>query len=83
MSEKKDKKKKEKITYIDDGRSLADMSSVQGGMDWTKRGTMSPPKEIIGTFLNAMKMMVLPTLVAVGFIAGMYIIITILFNLMY
>lgn len=83
MSEKKEKKKKEKVTYIDDGRSLADMSSIQGGIDWTKRGTVSPPKEIIGTFLNAMKMMVLPTLVAVGFIAGLYFIITILFNLMY
>ena len=82
MSEKKEKKKKEKITYIDDGRSLADMSSVQSGMDWTKQGTMSSPKEIIGTFFGAMKMMVLPTLVAVGFIAGLYFIITVLFSMM-
>ena len=84
MSDKKDKKeKKEKVTYIDDGRSLADMSSLEGGMDWTKRGTMSPPKEIIGTFFNAMKMMVLPTLVAVGFIAGLYLLITLIFNMLY
>ena len=29
-------KKKEKITYIDDGRTIADMSNVSGG--WTKSG---------------------------------------------
>lgn len=83
MADKKEKKKKEKVTYIDDGRSLADMSSVDSGMNWTKQGTMSSPKEIISTFLNAMKMMIIPTLVAVGFIAGLYFIITFLFNLMY
>ena len=29
-------KKKEKITYVDDGRTIADMSGVSGG--WTKSG---------------------------------------------
>ena len=82
MSKKDKKEKKEKVTYIDDGRSLADMSSVRGGMDWTKQGTMSSPKEIIGTFFGAMKMMVLPTLVAVGFIAALYFVITLLFGMM-
>ena len=35
------RKKKEKITYIDDGRSIADMSAVSGGMN-ILRGSAIP-----------------------------------------
>ena len=49
MSKNKEKKpKKEKIIYIDDGRSLADMSNVSGGNMFGK-GTSSSPKEIWNT----------------------------------
>ena len=67
------KKKKEKITYIDDGRLLADMS---------KRHTSSPVKEIVRTYFGAMKMMLLPTAVAVGFIVVIYILIYCAFKFM-
>ena len=76
------KKKKEKITYIDDGRSLADMSNVQRGIDMSPRHTMSPVKEIVKTYLNATKMMLLPTAVAVGFIVVIYILIYFVFKVM-
>ena len=49
-------RKKEKITYIDDGRSLADMSNVSAGFEMSKRHTSSPVKEIIKTYFGAMKM---------------------------
>ena len=74
------KKKKEKITYIDDGRSLADMSNVSGGMNMSSRHTSSPVKEIVKTYFSAMKMMLLPTAVAVGFIVVIYILIYFVFK---
>ena len=76
------KKKKEKITYIDDGRSLADMSNVSAGIDMSPRHTSSPVKEIVRTYLNATKMMLLPTAVAVGFIVVIYILVYFVFKIM-
>ena len=76
------KKKKEKITYIDDGRALADMSNGAGGFEMSKRHTSSPVKEIVKTYFGAMKMMLLPTAVAVGFIVVIYILIYCAFKFM-
>ena len=76
------KKKKEKITYIDDGRSLADMSNVSSGMNMSSRHTSSPVKEIVRTYLNATKMMLIPTAVAAGFIVFIYVLIYFVFKIM-
>ena len=65
-------KKKEKITYIDDGRTLADMSGVQGGLP---KAPASRPhrdwKAVWQTYWAAVKMMFLPMLVV---LAGMALI---------
>ena len=55
-------KKKEKITYIDDGRTIADMSGVQRGMSkYVRTGNShSTFREKWGTFWGAFKMMLLP-----------------------
>ncbi len=79
---KKNKTKKEKIVYIDDGRTIADMSNVSGGSNWTKRGTTSSFGDIWRTYWGAVKMMLKPTLVAVGFILAVYLIISLIFWLM-
>ena len=79
---KEKKTKKEKIVYIDDGRSLADMSNVTGGMDWTKRGTSSPVSEIWRTYWSAVKMMFKPMLVVIGFILAAFLIVSVIFWLM-
>lgn len=77
------KKKKEKITYVDDGRTLADMSGLSNNRNnWTKRGTTSSPKDIWRTYWSAVKMMVKPMLVTIGFICAVFLIISILFWLM-
>lgn len=77
------KKKKEKITYIDDGRTIADMSNVSGsGMEWTKQGTTSSPKEIWDTYWSAVKMMFKPMLVVVGFLCVIFGIAALLFWIM-
>lgn len=77
-----DKKKKEKITYIDDGRTIADMSGLPQRVNWTKQGTSSSFKDIWRTYWLSVKMMLKPTLIAVAFLAVIYLIITIIFWLM-
>jgi len=78
----KDKKKKEKIIYIDDGRTIADMSSVPGGSKFSRSGTSSSVKEIWRTYWSATKMMFVPTLLAVGLILVAFAIVMILFTIM-
>ena len=75
-------KKKEKITYIDDGRTIADMSNVRGGYlsrsDGRPRASL---REQWGTFWSAMKMMFLPMLVVVGGLILAYILLWVIFKL--
>ncbi len=78
----KKKTKKEKITYIDDGRTIADMSGLDDRMRWAKRGTSSHWKDIWHTYWSAVKMMVAPMLVVIGFLALAYLIMWLLFWLM-
>jgi len=78
----KKKEKKEKITYIDDGRTIADMSGVKSGMDWTRKGTTSSVKDIWRTYWSAVKMMFRPMLVVVGFVTAVFLIAYLIFWLM-
>lgn len=78
----KEKKKKEKITYIDDGRSLADMSGVSGGFHFSKMHTSSSFKAQWDTYWGAVKMMFFPMLVVVGFLGVIYLIMTVIFGSM-
>ena len=80
MCEKKIKK--EKITYIDDGRTIADMSNLPPRAQWTKQGTTSSFRDIWRTYGQSTKMMLKPTLIAVGFLVVVYLIMTIIFWLM-
>ncbi len=77
---KKTKKKKQKVTYIDDGRSLADMSggSGQRHLRSSAKGTLS---EQAKTFFTAMKMMVKPMLVTMGIITVAFFIVWLLLKL--
>lgn len=77
-------KKKEKIIYVDDGRSVADMSGVQG-----PRLSRDPlrlsvnPKDAWKTYWNAVKRMFVPMLVVIVGICIIYMILYFLFFLMY
>ena len=78
-------KKKEKITYIDDGRTIADMSGVQGGMPRSERDPYKPRpsvKEVWNTYWAATKMMFKPMLVVVIGLVVIYAILYILFSVM-
>lgn len=81
-NEMKTKRKKEKITYIDDGRSLADMSGVSGGMHFSRKNTVSSFRAQWDTYWGAVKMMFLPMLVMVGFLLVVFFIMTVIFGTM-
>ena len=79
------KKRKEKIVYIDDGSTVADMSSV-GGKKADKKpeqNKFNPNgirpratfKEQWKTYTDAVKMMFLPMLVVLGIIALAYLLV--------
>lgn len=73
------KKKKEKITYVDDGRTIADMSGVSSGHRLSNRNPYRPrpnAKEVWKTYWGAVKMMFVPMLVV---ICALFIIYMILF----
>lgn len=66
------RKKKDTVTCVDDGRTVADMSQVRGGFDWLRRGTGSTVGEIWRTYWAAVKMMFRPMLVVVGFLCAIF-----------
>ena len=78
------KKKKEKIIYYDDGRTVADMSNVQAGprlkSSWRPK---SERKQIAKTFFGAMKKMFVPMLVVMTAICIIYMILYAFFWFMY
>ena len=78
-------KKKEKITYIDDGRTIADMSGVKGGFRLPDRDPYRPRasmKEQWETYKNAVKMMITPMLTVVVGICIVYMLVWVAFVLM-
>ena len=77
-------KKKEKITYIDDGRTLADMSNVPGSR-LGRRNPNAPrsgAKEVWSTYWNAVKMMFLPMLATIGAICVIFGILALVFGVL-
>lgn len=75
-------KKKEKITYIDDGRTIADMSGVTAGPRMARTPSRSTAKEKWQTYWGAVKMMLLPTLVFGGALLGIFLVLYLVFSLM-
>ena len=79
-----EKKKKEKITYIDDGRTIADMSGVQSGASKYFRNvpSYSTGKEKWTTIFDAFRMMLLPTAVFGGALLVLFGLMYLLFKIM-
>ncbi len=76
MSDKK-KKKKEKITYIDDGRTIADMSSFSSNkrLDTGKDNFLRPRstfKDKWKTYWSAVRSMIVPMLITLAIISVMF-----------
>ncbi len=79
------KKKKEKITYIDDGRTIADMSGVTGSRLRDRNPYRPRPKakNVWNTYFNAVKMMFGPMLAVICGLGVVYMIVYFIFWLMY
>ena len=78
-------KKREKITYVDDGRTLADMSGVKGGFRLPERNPYLPRasmKDQWETYKNAVKMMITPMLAVIVGIGIVYMLVYVAFTLM-
>lgn len=74
MSKKgKNKKKKEKVRYIDDGRTIADMSGV-GGMRYGEQKSRATLKEQKNTFFAAQRRMFVPMLAVIGLLTAVFLI---------
>ena len=81
MSKEK-KKKKEKVRYIDDGRSLADMSGISG-VDKKYAGPKGTFKDQLRTYWNTVKLMFVPMMVTIGIITLVFLIMWVLLTLSY
>ena len=68
-------KKKEKVTYVDDGRTIADMSGVSGRRIGDRNPYRPSPKfkDVWRTYWGAVRMMIKPMLVVIGFLAVFYL----------
>ncbi len=75
------KKKKPRVTYIDDGRSLADMSAFGGGRPGLTSGARGGLKDQAHTFFGAMRMMVKPMLVTMAIITAAFFLMWLLLKL--
>ena len=80
MADKKDKKPK--IKYIDDGRTLADMSGLRG-VDKRYVGPKGGFKEQARTYWNTVKLMFMPMMVTIGIITLAFLIMWIMLTLSY
>lgn len=75
MSDKK--KKKEKVKYVDDGRSLADMSAFRNGQKTDDKGFVRPPstaKDKWNTYWAAVRSMLVPMFITIGVITAIFFI---------
>ena len=79
----KGKKKKEKVTYYDDGRTIADMSNLPRKSFSFKEGSASGYdfKSKAQTFFGAMRMMLVPTVAVVCVLGILFCIMYLLLSL--
>lgn len=78
----KNKEKKPKVKYIDDGRTIADMSALSG-VDKRYTGPKGGFKEQMRTYWNTVKLMFVPMMVTIGIITVAFLIMWIMLTLSY
>ena len=78
-------RKKEKIHYVDDGRTIADMSGVSGPRLVNRNPARPAPsfKEVWKTYWNAVKMMIVPMITVICALCVIFMIIWFVFLLAY
>ena len=77
------KEKKQKVTYVDDGRTLADMSGIGGPrFHRSANAPRSSAKEKWDTYWAAVRMMFVPMLVVITALLVIYMILAFVFILL-
>ena len=76
------KKKKEKVKYIDDGRTIADMSGLSG-VDKRYTGPKGTFKDQMRTYWNTVKLMFVPMMVTIGIITAAFLIMWLMLTIGY
>ena len=76
------KQKKPKVTYIDDGRTIADMSALRG-IDQRYTGPKGGFKAQLQTYWNAVKLMFVPMMVTIGIICLAFLIMWLMLTIGY
>ena len=78
-------KKKNKIRYVDDGRTIADMSGVSGPRLGNRNPNRPRPSfgEVWKTYWNAVGMMIVPMITVICALGVIYMIIYLIFLLAY
>ena len=79
MSNNKNKMKKKKTIYIDDGRKIADMSYMGSNSGSFYQG--SGFREKLRTYFDSVKLMLLPMLVTLGLVSLSFLILYLLISL--
>ncbi len=76
------KAKKEKVVYIDDGRTIADMSALGGRKaPVCRESSGSRFRDIWNTYWAATKMMLLPCLAFSGAMAAIFLVAYLIFSI--
>ena len=78
----KNKEKKPKVKYIDDGRTIADMSALRG-VDKRYTGPKGGFRASLNTYWNAVKLMFVPMMVTIGIICLAFLIMWLMLTLGY
>ena len=76
------KQKKEKVRYIDDGRTIADMSALSG-VDKRYTGPKGTFKDQMRTYWNTVKLMFVPMMVTIGIICIAFLIMWLILTIGY
>ena len=76
------KQKKEKVRYIDDGRTIADMSALNG-VDKRYTGPKGTFKDQMRTYWNTVKLMFVPMMVTIGIITLAFLIMWLMLTIGY
>ena len=76
------KQKKEKVRYIDDGRTIADMSALSG-VDKRYTGPKGTFKDQVRTYWNTVKLMFVPMMVTIGIITLAFLIMWLIMTIGY
>ena len=80
----KKKKKKDNVTYIDDGSTVVDMSALDGGRSQRQMRNIEDDgtfKSKFNTYVIAVRSMILPMLVTMGCICVAFLVLYLIFEL--